>query len=505
MPPEFPGRARRGTWVRYVCAALLVIGLTAGATATAGLLQVKGFVDDLKAGTEIGGLGGVVATADLGKPQTLLLLGSDHRFATGANARSDTIMLMRLDPSANAITVLSIPRDLEVSYVKPDGTRVKNAKINQAYTDGGEKLTAKVIKRLLGPIEINHIVNINFGGFQRVVDAIGCVYVDVDHRYYHSNAGLPPSQQYAEIDIQPGYQRLCGRQALDYVRYRHGDSDFVRAARQQDFLRAMKSQYGIDAFVSDPHRLTAPLGKSLSTDPGLRSTDGLLKLARLAGGIAGKPVRQIQFQANDATVNGGAYLVASPQQIAQARHDFLKPPPQPPRAPKPPRASRGRGRAQGAAPAAASLHLADMTQTGRDYAIQLGGGVGIPIYYPKLLLSGSQYATRSAGTYPRAYRIKAPDGTMRAAYRLVVSTGEAGNYYGVEGTSWTDPPILKGPSSDHRTVGGKRLDLYYDGTKLRTVGWRDGSAAYWVENTLQDRLTNPQMLAIAGSLTRLGG
>ena len=55
------------------------------------------------------------------------------------------------------------------------------------------------------------MVNIDFLGFVRAVDAIGCVYTDVDRRYYHSNVGVPPEEQYAEIDIQPGYQKLCGK------------------------------------------------------------------------------------------------------------------------------------------------------------------------------------------------------------------------------------------------------------------------------------------------------
>ena len=67
-----------------------------------------------------------------------------------------------------------------------------------------------------------------------------------------SNAGLAPSQQYAEINIQPGYQKLCGQKALDYVRYRHEDSDFVRAARQQDFLRQAKAQIGLGQPVRRP-------------------------------------------------------------------------------------------------------------------------------------------------------------------------------------------------------------------------------------------------------------
>jgi polyisoprenyl-teichoic acid--peptidoglycan teichoic acid transferase len=147
---------------------------------------------------------------------------------------------------------------------------------------------------------------------------------------------------------------------------------------------------------------------------------------------------------------------------------------------------------------------------GEDYAIQLGA-MKFPVYYPKLLAAGTQYRTSERNAsgqlmYPRAYRIKAPDGKMKAAYRLVVVYNiNDGNYYGIQGTRWTNPPILSHPSSDTRTVNGKKLLLLYDGKRLRTVGWKTSKAAYWVQNTLQARLTNDQMLAIAGSLTRLGG
>ena len=94
-----------------------------------------------------------------------------------------------------------------------------------------------MVKELTG-LQINHVVNVDFLGFVRAVDAIGCVYVDVDRRYYHSNVGVPPAEQYAEINVQPGYQMLCGKKALQYVRYRHTDTDIVRSARQQDFISA---------------------------------------------------------------------------------------------------------------------------------------------------------------------------------------------------------------------------------------------------------------------------
>ena len=91
-------------------------------------------------------------------------------------------------------------------------------------------------------LQINHVVNVDFLGFAQAVNAIDCVYIDVDRHYYHSNVGLPAELQYDEINVQPGYQRLCGEDALDYARYRHTDTDIVRAARQQDFLREARQR-----------------------------------------------------------------------------------------------------------------------------------------------------------------------------------------------------------------------------------------------------------------------
>jgi LCP family protein required for cell wall assembly len=505
-PPEFPHKPHRGLWLRFALAAFAVIALAAAATATAGLLGVQGFVNDLNRGHTIKGLGTVITEAQAGEPQTLLLIGSDHRANAGKHdARSDTMILVRLDPHANATTVLSVPRDLKVDFRTPSGGMRFGAKINETYTDGGEVLTAKVIKQLLH-VEINHVVNINFKGFREVVDAIGCVYADVDRRYYHSNAGLPPSQQYAEIDVSAGYQKLCGQQALDYVRYRHTDNDFVRAARQQDFLRQIKSQYGVGKLAGDPHQLTGTLGPYLSTDADLHSVDALLKLADLVAFSASKPIREVHFPPQYLNLKSGSYVTATAQALGKVRHEFLSPPP------KVDAGARGGPRGRGHAPARghgghgpkpSAAGLVDAKATGQSYAIQLGG-VGFPVYYPALLTAGGRYMSPLAGEYPRAYRLRGTDGKVYEAYRLVVSSGEDGNYYGVQGTTWTDPPILRNPSADRRTVNGKQLLLFYDGTRLRLVGWRAHGAAYWVSNTLQEQLTNDQMLAIAGSLARLG-
>jgi LCP family protein required for cell wall assembly len=501
----FPGRG--GLWWRFLLAGVVLVVLSAGVTATVGLNTVQGFVDDLKQGGTIAGAGAVITRAQAGQPQTLLLIGSDHRFGHDTrDARSDTMMLVRLDPDANATTVLSIPRDLKVDFQIPGGGYRTGAKINETYTDGGEVLTARVIRGLLH-VPINHIININFRGFKEAVDAIGCVYVDVDRWYYHSNVGLPASEQYAEIDVPPGYQQLCGSQALDFVRYRHTDNDFVRAARQQDFLRQAKSQYGADRFLADPHQLTKQIGRYMRTDASLQSKEELLRLVYLAAYSASHPVREVHFPPAYLNTTSGSYVTATPAVLAQVRHEFLSPPPKEPKAQP---AGGGNGRTPGRRPHGPSTAgLVNAQTAGEDYAIQLGA-MRFPVYFPKLLTAGGKYMmparnARGQLEYPRAYRIKAPDGSMNGAYRLVVSEGEDGNYYGIQGTSWTDPPILRNPSSDTRTIAGKHLLLFYDGKSLRTVAWKTPHGAYWIQNTLQERLTNDQMLAIAGSLNRLGG
>jgi LCP family protein required for cell wall assembly len=502
-PPEFPRRG--GLWLRFLLAGLAIVVLSAGVTATVGLNTVQGFVDDLKQGGTI--KNAPVSRADVGDPQTILLIGSDHRYgADRRDARSDTMILVRLDPDANATTVLSIPRDLKVDFQIPGGGYRSSAKINETYTDGGEVLTARVIRRLLGGIPINHIVNINFKGFRKAVDAIDCVYVDVDKRYYHSNLGAV--EQYAEINVPAGYQRLCGGPALDYVRFRHLDNDFVRAARQQDFLRQAKSQYGVDQFLSDPHQITKQIGKYMRTDASLQSKEELLRLANLIAYSANNPIREVHFPISYENTPSGSYVTVTDAQLAEVRREFLSPPPTAPK-PRPSRAGGG-GKHGKRSRGPSTDGLVNAQTTGEDYAIQLGA-MKFPVYYPKLLAAGTDYMTperdaRGQLQYPRSYRIKAPDGKMKAAYRLVVAYNvNDGNYYGIQGTTWTDPPILRNPSSDTRTINGKKLLLFYDGKRLRTVAWKTAQAVYWVQNTLQERLTNDQMLAIAGSLTRLGG
>ena len=127
-------------------------------------------------------------------------------------------------------------------------------KFNESYSDGGAPLVVKTIKQETG-LKVNHVIIVNFKGFSQAVDKIDCVYVDVDRKYFNNNIGRYAGDQFAAIDIKAGYQKLCGQKALDYVRFRHFDSDIQRAARQQSFLRQAKQQVGVSKLITSANSL----------------------------------------------------------------------------------------------------------------------------------------------------------------------------------------------------------------------------------------------------------
>jgi LCP family protein required for cell wall assembly len=481
MLEEIP---RPGLWKKLLIGAFLVIFASAGATAVAAFHEVDKVVDAINQGPELKIKG--LAQTDPGKPQTLMILGSDRRpkdnVEGGSGARSDTIMLVRLDPDKDATALMSLPRDLKVQ-IPGHGTD----KINAAYEFGGPRLTVKTVKQLTG-LSINHVVNVSFGGFWRAVNAVGCVYVDIDRRYFNDSA------EYTYINVQPGYQRMCGRKALQYVRFRHEDNDLVRSARQQDFLRQAKQQVNYTDLIGKRDRLVRIFGRNTSTDRGLRSRSEVLRLLKLAVFSAGRPVHEIHFEG----VIGPSYVEASDERVKKLVQEFLQGRDTPgPRGVLKKRSVKPKVKRK--PKTADALGMEDATGFGRDQALQAvqqGLGKSLPVLYPKLRTSGALYAGP-----PRVYRIRA-NGHSYPAYRMVLERGLAGEYYGVQGTTWKDPPIL-GDASETRKIGGREYELHYDGDRLRLVAWRTDRAAYWISNTLLQTLSEDQMMAIARSMRSL--
>ena len=506
-------RSRFGMAWRFVLAGVLVIAASAGATAVAGLLQVKDVVQILSVNPGIVSKQIVLPAA--GAPQNLLIIGSDHRAGEPFRySNTDTMLLVRLNAKSSTINVMSIPRDLQVDI---PGHGI--AKINAAYSEGGYGLLIKTIKANVFPdLRVNHIVDTNFTGFSDLVDAIGCVYSDVDRRYY--NATAPGADNYSSIDIQPGYQKLCGDNqsvsgALPFVRFRHLDSDIVREARQQDFIRWAKDQFSVSKLLSEKDQLLRIFGKHSTLDKGLQSTDQILDLFNLVLNSDASTVHQVAFPADLQPCTATSCIVTSNQSAEQAAFQRFM-------AATPKAATAAANKAK-VTPASLKGHkriakipmgglTADVSD-GRQQAAALTRA-GMPVYYPRLIKAGSTYCMSVTGncvgyveppaeyehSYPRQYIIRDQRGHPHAAYRMtLVLNSQLGEYYGVQGTTWTSAPLLRSPSGT-RDINGKKLLLYANGGRLTTVAWRNGPDVYWISNTLTSTIPNPQMVGIAASL-----
>jgi LCP family protein required for cell wall assembly len=465
---------------RSLIGALVIVVLSATATTASTLL----FFDRTVAKFKSVAVGKELTPVLSGDPQTIMIAGSDRRHGDkklGLKPRSDTIILVRIDPG-KGVALLSLPRDLKVEIPR-HGTD----KLNVAYTLGGAKLTIKTVKQLTG-LAINHYIDVSFHGFAEGVNALGCVYADIDRRYFNNNAGLGYGQNYATINVKPGYQRMCGQKALDYVRYRHTDTDIVRGARQQDFLRQVREQVSASKLIGKTNKMIDIFANNTRSD--IHSTSSLRRLLRLSLGVINKPIKQVKFHGS----LGPSYVTASPAQIKAAVRQFLyvkkdkgslgghrK---------RDPNARRGKKKSPG-------VNLIDATTSSRGQAAIASPHVGFPVYYPRKLVPGSSFAEDA----PRTYTIEDPDGHRHRAYKMVVFTGFIGEYYGVQGTSWHDPPILQSPSEE-REIGGRKYLLFYNGDRLRLVGWKTDHASYWISNTLLQTLSAKEMMGIARSLTR---
>jgi LCP family protein required for cell wall assembly len=492
-----PPRLAFGMYKRFLLAALVVVLCSAATVSTAALLELKDDTDIFfsSGGTKLDVSKGALDGVDAGGPQTILLLGSDQRYVDIKQknpVRSDTIILMRLDPSKGATAVMSLPRDLKVN-IPGHGTD----KINAAYAIGGPTLSVRTIRNLLH-IPINHVVNVNFGGFRRAVDRLGCVYTDVDRRYFNDNR--PPfggGPNYATIDVKAGYQKLCGQDALDFVRYRHFDTDLVRAARQQQFLADAKDQIGVGKLFSDRKALLRIFGRYTQTD--INSQDAILRLLKLAFESAQNPVQEIRFP-GDIT---GDYVTVTPDHLAAVTKRFMNAEAQSPSSSGQTKttssaSSSSKKKRKSSAPAALPPGMIKAGTGAEDEAVRLATKLPFAVYYPKAAMAGAQLLP----DHSRAYDLYDRGGHKYRAYRMVIKTDDLGQYYGVQGTNWAGPPILDNPS-ERRRMGGRTYELFYDGKRLRLVSWRSGKAVYWISNTLLQSLSTKQMLALASSVGRI--
>jgi LCP family protein required for cell wall assembly len=302
---------------------VIVVLVAAGALAGGAWLFINQSVAEVRAHTkEVKEAQFELAVPDPKQPTVAMVIGYDKRkgVESSPDSRSDTIMLVRADPDKKVVSMLSFPRDLVVNIPGCKGQLPYTGRINEAYTYCGPRGTLKTVKELTH-IPINYIVTVNFRGFRGIVDKLGGVYLDIDHRYFNDNS---QGENFATIDLHSGYQRLTGTKALEFVRFRHTDSDLYRVVRQQEFVKAMKQQVsahwsitkipGIVNSITENVEVGVGGGKSLDVQT-------LYSYAKLVYDLPSGNFQQVQLEG----LTGFNELAASQTSVDNAVNDFMNP------------------------------------------------------------------------------------------------------------------------------------------------------------------------------------
>ncbi|MFB8773489.1 LCP family protein [Streptomyces broussonetiae] len=228
--------------------------------------------------------------------QNILVLGSDTR-ADGndeigggtddGTARSDTAMIVHVHEGRKEASVVSIPRDTVIDRPEctdTDGEEYPAASgvmFNSAYSTGGAACAVKTVESLTG-IRMDHYLEVDFGGFQKLVDELGGVEITTTQDIQDPDSHL---------DLKAGTHQLTGEQALGLVRTRHGvgdGSDLGRIQLQQAFLKALVEQVKDVGLFTSPKKLydlADTATKAVTTDSALGSVNSLVSFAGSLKGI----------------------------------------------------------------------------------------------------------------------------------------------------------------------------------------------------------------------------
>lgn len=206
--------------------------------------------------------------ADKGECEHIMVMGVDRR--ADDVGRSDTLFVVTVNKEDKKAALLSVPRDTWVAVEGHDYD-----KVNHAYAYGGHSLTQKTLESLLG-VKMDHYVLIDIKAFERIIDAIGGVDIDVEKRMYYEdpwddNGGLV-------IDLYPGEQHMDGQKAIQYVRYRDGEGDIGRIGRQQKFMRAVLDKVISPSVLPKLPAILKEVSSAVETDMSLTEMAGYLDI-----------------------------------------------------------------------------------------------------------------------------------------------------------------------------------------------------------------------------------
>ena len=274
IPPRRTRKKKKSRFWTWLLVLLCFVG-----AAVAGAMFASSSLLDKTAGDAVEE--GLLTAKD---KSTIMIMGVDSR--EDDVGRSDTLMIAAVDPKRDQASLLSVPRDTRVKIPGHSWD-----KINAAYAYGsaksgilgGEKLAQRTVEDFLG-VNIDHYVVIDTHAFQKIIDAIGGIDIDVEKRMYYEDpwdddGGLV-------IDLKPGMQHMNGKTAVTYVRYRDEEGDIGRIKRQQKFMKACMDKVTSPAIIPKLPTVIKEVIGSVKTDLSFRQLlefAGTLKEAQKNG------------------------------------------------------------------------------------------------------------------------------------------------------------------------------------------------------------------------------
>ena len=332
------GPRKRWSWKRWVPIGIGVLVLLLMIWGAAGYIAVSSGV-----GAAHGRLpAGTAATLKpdsgllLSTPTNILLLGTDHstngQAGRAADQHSDSMMLLRTDPGRHRLIYLSIPRDLRAAI-----PGAGDQKINAAMQIGGPPLAIRTVEAYTG-LPINHVVVVDFGSFEKLIDAVGGIDVNVPENILSNKFDCPfPASKCGSWPgwrFHKGVQHMDGHRALIYSRIRENqlnpaDTDISRGEHQQQVMQATLSKLAsVSTFFNLPFSgssLLAPIATDLSTWDFVQL--GWVKFRASAGNTL-----HCRLGGSATDIGGGSYIVGGPGNIQVIQEVLGNSAPQPPSA-----------------------------------------------------------------------------------------------------------------------------------------------------------------------------
>jgi LCP family protein required for cell wall assembly len=287
VPPKIgSARGRKARRILLICAIVTTVLL--GGTLVGVGLYLHSVESSVRRVDAFGGLPAAARPQKVAAgAENLLVLGSDTRDpANTTGSRSDTIILAHLTNGRGSAQLISIPRDTWVHVPKSsDGKHGDaDAKINAAYAWGGVPLVVQTVESFTH-VRIDHVVIVDFAGFEQIIDALGGVDINVDQAFTSTHSLLPGGKR----TFNKGLQHMDGAMALDYSRERHAfaDGDFARIRHQQQMIKAVLDKAASGGLLTNPAQLNSFIkatAKSVSVDESLSLLDTAMQLRNLRSG-----------------------------------------------------------------------------------------------------------------------------------------------------------------------------------------------------------------------------